>query len=200
MPETKGSRNRMPRMLHRLKVLTRVGLVSAVTLLAACSHSAAATDGAAMLRESAKQFVPPDALDEKVAPGIPWVQIDFDVRREPLQFAFSEGLLRRATADGWAICHPNTSEWNAYEDRSVRPTQYIQSLKYGLYRKGILIVLIGLYYSENEASSVKKHEGQSEEPTQHGVVIARNSTRHEALEWAASQALSCDNLAEENAP
>jgi len=185
-------------MLHRLKVLIRTAPVSLsilATLLGACTHHSEAALGAAKLSESANAFVPEDSSDRKVAPNIPWVQIDFTVRRNPFQFAFSDSILSQAIADGWAACRPKTSEWVAYEDQSIRPSQYIQSRKYGMYRRGILVILVGIYYSESEATSVKNHAGQSEMVPQHGVVIARNSTRDQALEWAASQDLSCEKLA-----
>jgi hypothetical protein len=181
-------------MLHRLKILTPVGLASAAILfgfLAGCVRGGGAANGATNLLESANNFVPPDASDKKLAPGIPWVQLDFNVRREPLQFAITDTVLNRAAAAGWTLCQPKTSEWTGYQDMRSTPSQYVQTRIYVLHKGNVQIVLVGIYYSENEATSVKRQTEVIQKPSQHGVVIASNSTEHEARGVAISQGLSC---------
>jgi hypothetical protein len=147
----------------------------------------------APLIQAASQFVPQDALDKLNTSGLPWVQIDFNVRRKPLRFAFSDSQLNQALSDRWTVCRPKTAEWTAFQDVIVTPSRYVQRRTYVLFRNGVLIVLMGNYSSANEATSIKKLEDQGEMPVQHGVVIARNANDHEARAVAESQALSCDD-------
>jgi hypothetical protein len=132
----------------------------------------------ATLREYARTFtfIPLDATEAVVALDIPWVQISFDVRREPFEFAVGTMRLAQAKEEGWAVCEPKTTEWVGYRDATVTPNRYKQAREYVLYEDGVLITLLATYESAREATSVKKGIGKTERPDQHGVVIARNST------------------------
>ena len=171
--------------------LRNIGLATLCALAALFSGCTKVAQKDASLSEYANQFVPADATQRMTAPGIPWEQVSYDVLREPLEFAIAEPRLRQATADGWKLCEPATSEWTGYTDMSVTPARYTQARTYVLYRDGVQIMLMGMYYSASEAASVKKHDGQADKPVQHGVVIARRASEKEALETAAQQNLHC---------
>lgn len=143
------------------------------------------------LREYANNFVPEDASNIVAAPSIPWIQISFDVRREPLEFAISADRLDRAKAEGWTVCQPSTADWTGYYDAKVTPRRYTQNRAYVLYKDGVLIELIGVYYSDSEATSVQKSVGSAAGRVQHGMVIARNATEKEVVEAADVLGVSC---------
>lgn len=162
-----------------------------VAVVAACGGDAVEADRA-NLEERARSFVPEDASEIRVAPGIPWVQVDFDVRRDPLEFAVSNDRMVRAQEEGWTLCQPLTSDWSEFEDTSVNPRLYRQEKLYALYKDGVSITLVGMYQSDSRSSLVRPGAAQGEEPIQRGVVIARNSTDSEALTMANALRLSCD--------
>ena len=101
-------------------------------------------------------------------PDTPWVQIDFDVRPAPLEFAFSNDRLTRAPEDGWVLCRRRVSEWAEFKDATVTPSRFTQEQLVALYKNDVLITLIGTYHSDSNEDAVRKD--QSERPIQHGVV------------------------------
>lgn len=162
-----------------------------VVLLTSCARETVAVSREE-LHVRASEFVPEDASGKVTASGIPWVQISFDVQREPPEFAVTEARLAKAKSDGWTFCEPKSAEWSEYYDATTtHPNRYKQIREYMLYRAGVLITLVGTYESDSESTSVKKAPGQTTKPTQHGYVIARNSSEKDALDFAATQALSC---------
>lgn len=165
-------------------------VVSAALLVAACTSGDASRDQE--LLEVANAFVPKDAAAKWIAPGIPWVQISFDVQRDPLEFAINADVLTQAKTNGWMLCEPRTPEWTGYDDFTVTPSRYTQHRKYMVHKDGVLITLLGVYYSASESTSVRKVDGRTDRPIQHGVVIARPASEEEAREAANSQLLSCD--------
>jgi hypothetical protein len=167
------------------------GLAVICVLCALFAGCAKVAQKDASLAEYAGQFIPTDATNKVTAPGIPWEQVSFDVTRAPLEFAVNESRLHQAAADGWKLCEPATSEWTGFTDMSVAPARYTQTRTYVLYRQGVLIVLIGTYYSASEAVAVRPRDDQAEKPVQHVVVISRQATEKEALETAAHQNLRC---------
>lgn len=168
-----------------------LSVVVLVMVVGACSRSAAGlTD--AKLRDYANQFVPQDAFDREEPSGIPWVQIAFNVRRDPLEFAISTERLERARADGWLLCRPQTPDWTGYEDMSQSPSRYTQHRKYLLHKDGVQIMVIGMYHSASEREAVRPREGLTDKPVQQVYLVVRNSTDAEAKAEAAEQGLSCD--------
>ncbi len=103
-------RNGVRCMLSRLQLLvagtrratsgaSRTALVVLVSLIAACDTGVGVSTRAT-LEETARSLVPEDATDSQSVSDAPWVQIDFDVRREPLVFAINADRLARAQDDG----------------------------------------------------------------------------------------------------
>jgi hypothetical protein len=157
------------------------------SLLTACSEAPKTL----ALVKVADDFIPTDATQRAKAPGVPWLQISFDVQRPPLEFGIDESRLRRAAADGWKVCAPTSPEWTGYLDMSAQPAQYTQTRTYVLYRDGILVTLIGMYNSANEASSVKKSDERDEKPVQHDFVIVEQTDDQKFHETAAHHNLQC---------
>lgn len=167
-------------------------LVGAIFTMACASDQA--LPNKLELQDAANMFIPHDATEKVLAPDIPWVQISFNVRREPLEFAVSVEELSRAAADGWILCKPQTFEWMGFNDFSVTPNRYTKQRTYLLYKDGILITLLGMYHYASESSSVEADDRQTDMPIQHGVVIARNVAKEESLATANSQGLVCDGM------
>jgi hypothetical protein len=177
-------------MLNLARKLEVVALVL-VVLATACARGTAALSRDE-LRAQASEFVPTGASGKVDASGIPWVQISFDVQREPLEFAVAEARLAKAKSDGWMLCEPKSAEWSGYYDATTTPpNRYIQMREYMLFRAGVVITLVGTYESDSESAAVKKVPGQTTRPGQHGFVIARNSNERDTLDFAATQNLSC---------
>lgn len=143
----------------------------------------------ATLQRTAEAFVPSDAEDLIVAPGLPWLQISFRVRRRWLDYAFDEKRLERARAEGWMLCKPSGADWEGYEDYAVKPPQYTRQKIYVLYRDGISLTFIGMYFTAVEGGARAPRE---ERPTQQGIVSGVHATREQALQTASKFQLSCD--------
>jgi hypothetical protein len=173
--------------LSMLRPATTIVVCTLSILLAACPGPRKGPP----LAEVANQFIPIDAEQKTTATGIPWLQISFNVQREPFDFGIDESTLRRAVADGWKLCEPTKAEWTGYMDMSTQPAQYTQTRTYVLYRDGVLVTLIGMYNSPNEAASVRKHEGVGDRPLQQDFVIVSHASEHESLETAAKHNLRC---------
>jgi hypothetical protein len=177
----------MPTFARQLEIMALVGVV----LSMGCARDTVAVNRDE-LRARASEFVPADASRKVDASGIPWVQISFDVQREPLDFAVTEDRLAKAKSDGWMLCEPKSAEWSGYYDATTTPpNRYKQIREYMLYRAGVVITLVGTYESDSESTSVKKVPGQTTKPTQHGFVIAHASSEKDAFDFAAKQGLSC---------
>jgi len=108
--------------------------------------------------------------------------------------------LLQATADGWTLCQPMPSEWTSYLDMSVTPARYRQTRTYVLYREGVLLLLVGMYDGDSEATAVKRGGNRMEMPVQHVAVVARPSSAPESREVAARQNLTCGKRAESARP
>jgi hypothetical protein len=163
------------------------------TLFSALTVASANSGGNSALLNYANVFVPADATGKVKEPSIPWVQLSFDVFRAPLDFAVPESRLREAAADGWKVCRPATPDWNGYPDMSVTPARYTQTRTYVLYRDGVSLMIVGMYYSSSQSAAAKRDEsGPSAKRVQHAMVIARWASEKEALEDAAQQALKCE--------
>jgi hypothetical protein len=175
--------------------MTKARIVMLATLCSALMGSCADGNNSSAdnskLREIADSFVPEDSSDVTVAPGIPWVQVSFNVFRGPLEFAVDTKRFARAKAEGWKLCQQSTQEWTGYEDATVAPKRYTQQKAYVLYKEGVLVLLVGQYHSDREDLAIKAGSASTEKPMQHGTVIARDSTDEEAKEVAESFGLSC---------
>lgn len=164
-------------------------------ILFGCSQESAGPAREELL-QYAEQFVPADASKKIISPDVPWVQVSFEVRRAPLEFAIDEERLVQEKANGWMLCRPTTSEWmgTAYGDATVE--RYRQTRIFVLYKDGVYIQLTGEYDSSSEATSVRKIDGQTEKPIQHFYVIARRTTDAETRQMAMYLGLACDASAE----
>jgi len=158
-----------------------------VALIVGCTQD---VSGRAELRNDAEQFVPPDATQKTVAPGLPWVQISFNVRRPWLQFAFDENRIRNAQLAGWKLCQPLTDKWEGYEDRAVTPAKYRRQRTYLLYKDGVSMQFFGLYDTPLNTAG-----NRDEFPVQLGIIVARKEKKSEALQIAQNFHLSCDTTA-----
>jgi len=183
----------------RRSIGTAVSLATAALCTGACSNRSAELSRA-RLEGYASEFVPQDATGRKTEPGIPWVQLSFTVRRAPLEFPIDANRLLQATADGWTLCQPMPSEWTSYLDMSVTPARYRQTRTYVLYREGVLLLLVGMYDGDSEATAVKRGGNRMEMPVQHVAVVARPSSAPESREVAARQNLTCGKRAESARP
>jgi hypothetical protein len=163
-----------------------------MSFLGSCSHGNAQLTREQLI-ESASRFVPQDASDRFIAPQIPWVQISFNVKRPPLQFAIDQGTLASAKEKGWTICKPKTDEWVGYLDLANGRNEYIQTRTYMVYRHGVMITLVARYVSASEEASVRKGDANSGARTQDGAVIAGGASESEFRDKVASQSLECEN-------
>jgi hypothetical protein len=157
-----------------------------VVLIVGCTRD---VSGQVELRKVAEEFVPPDASETIVAPGLPWLQISFNVRRPWLQFAFDENRIRGAQLTGWKLCRPATGEWEGYEDRTATPPNYRRQRTYLLYKDGVSIQFFGTYDTPLNTLGTGK---SNEKPVQQGILIAKREPTSEALQMAANFQLSCD--------
>jgi hypothetical protein len=170
------------------KVVVLVILIGGIA--SACSRDSNQLTQQA-LYDQALTFVPKDASNVTTEPGAPWAQVAFDVRRGPLEFAIAARRLDLARAEGWTVCGPRTAAWTAYYDATTSPPRYVQHRAHVLYKSGVLIELVGLYYSPNEAEAVTARTPAATTPVQHGKVMARNATDKDVKEAANVFDLSC---------
>jgi hypothetical protein len=146
----------------------------------------------ANLERQARSFLPDDAANVRLAPGIPWVQIDFDVQRPPLEFGISSDRMLRAQEEGWTLCEQLTNDWTAFQDG--RTGRWRQEKLYELYKDRVLITLLGVYESNSARDAVSKDTPAGEKTIQHVGVIASSSGENEVLARANTLNLSCDSL------
>ena len=195
-------RNGVRCMLSRLQLLvagtrratsgaSRTALVVLVSLIAACDTGVGVSTRAT-LEETARSLVPEDATDSQSVSDAPWVQIDFDVRREPLVFAINADRLARAQDDGRTLCQPPTPTWTEFMDARVTPSRYRQERLYVLFKGGVLITLIGAYESDGPRNAVRKDPNQEARPIQHGTVKAQSAGETDAVAIVDALRLSCD--------
>jgi len=156
-------------------------------LLGACEGDGP-TGSRRAIRDSANEFVPADAFDRRDEEGAPWVQISFNARRKPFEFAVD---LQRAAANGWKMCRPKTTEWTGYEDASHEGAAYTQHIKYLFYKGGIQVTAISMYHSENEHSAVRRDSGDRM-PIQQVFLVAGQATDQRARAEATELSLVCD--------
>jgi hypothetical protein len=142
----------------------------------------------ATLQRTAEAFVPSDAEDLIVAPGLPWLQISFRVHRPWLEFAFDEKHLEHARTEGWMLCKSPSADWVGYEDYAVKPPQYTRQKMYVLYRDGISLTIIGMVFTPLEAVPLAPREPN---PLQQGFVSGLNASEQQALQTASDLKLSC---------
>jgi len=154
--------------------------VATLLLLTACSEQGLHRTNA-QLREAAEAFVPADATDKLVAPGIPWVQLSFNVRRPWLEFAVDENRIARARSEGWRVCGPAKSEWESYWDEGTTPPRYERHKMVVLYKAGTMLTLIGMYDGPEE-----------NQPIQQGVVISQSLSEKAARAEAAKMLMKCE--------
>jgi hypothetical protein len=175
--------------MSKKMVLWRGLFAAALFMLLEACGSDTSNVSAPAVRDSANEFVPADAVDRRDEPDAPWVQISFNVRRKPFEFAID---IERAIASGWRICRPRTSDWTGYEDASQGSVRYTQHRKYLFYKDGVQVVAVGMYHSESEQSAVKPNGEGRNRPVQQVSLVAQRSTDQEARAEAAEQSLVCE--------
>lgn len=166
-----------------------IGLAVVVALGAGCAdtNNAAAETG---LREAARRFVPHDAQNVVEAPGLPWIQLSFEVTRAPTEFGIGLDQLKAAQRDGWLLCEQATPAWNGFDDTRQEPMRYLTERTYMLYTDETLVVMIGRHEHETEGAW-KANRERGAATVQNVFITAHRVNGQEARKQAADLGLQC---------
>jgi hypothetical protein len=156
---------------------------------AGCADTKKAT-AEADLREAASRFVPRDARNLIEAPGLPWIQLSFEVTRAPAEFGISLDQLKGAQRDGWLLCEQATPAWNGFDDMRQEPMRYVTERTYMLHTDETLLVMIGRHEHETEGAWKTNRERETA-TVQNVFITAHRTNEQEARKQAADLGLQC---------